>query len=178
MGRHCGDRLSEARFCFLSRPQVPRTEVAHKRATSVLGTWGYSRMSLRDGDATARNCSRSPTPQAKRVGTPIRWSLRSRLRLPTTPGPPEHAVCVLGWNGCPPACGIVAPSSCREMGRNHSMLVKTGLPALSWPAQTTGAGGGMEWCGATTAWWRAAFAGYPRRFRRRVIAFTYARVSE
>ncbi len=45
--------------------------------------------------------------------TPL-WSRAVAAAIAGSPGSPEPVVCVLGWNGRPPACEIVAPPGCGE----------------------------------------------------------------
>jgi len=49
------------------------------------------------------------------------WSRRSGSMGLRRPGAPQHAVCVLGWNGSPPTRGIRASPGCRDRRMTQSI---------------------------------------------------------
>ncbi len=83
---------------------------------------------------------RSATPRTKFVGTPVRWSLRSWLRLPAT--------------GARSACGISRlprPEECSERIIPRAGRIAAAGPGV--PSGNAGTVGSMTGC-RPAAWWR------------------------
>ncbi len=131
-GRDSSRISRDTGFRAIRWPARPPPEAYDWEGGCVLG----SRVGEEEG--VKMDCGATARP-ARGTGR-SRWPLRSRLRWPATPGPPGRVVCVLGWNGCSPACGIGASPSCREWifatgsmarpgGPRHGVIGATARPA-------------------------------------------------